>query len=59
MKVMTWYFNNILIANISGDQSTDRDRFRDRLELDHEKGSLTITNITIPDSGLYELKIMI
>ncbi|KAL0161747.1 hypothetical protein M9458_045472, partial [Cirrhinus mrigala] len=65
IKVMTWYFHDILIANISRDQSeictNDRckDRFRDRLEPDLEKGSLTITNINITDSGPYELKITI
>ncbi|XP_059399361.1 uncharacterized protein LOC132131356 [Carassius carassius] len=54
--VMTWYFNDILIAEITGDQRTER--FRDRLKLDHQTGSLTITNITNTDSELYELKII-
>ncbi len=40
---ITWYYNGIRIAQITGDQSqicTDAEcdeRFRDRLELDHQK----------------------
>ncbi|XP_073699505.1 uncharacterized protein [Garra rufa] len=62
--VMTWYFNDTVIAEITGDQSkicTDdqcKERFRDRLMLDHQTGALIITSIRTTDSGEYQLKII-
>ncbi|XP_043078723.1 uncharacterized protein LOC122327429 isoform X2 [Puntigrus tetrazona] len=65
--LMIWYFNDTFIAKINGDPSricTDGqcedagERFRNRLKLDHQNGSLTITNTRNTDSGLYHLEII-
>ncbi|XP_039538728.1 uncharacterized protein LOC120486636 isoform X2 [Pimephales promelas] len=57
---MLWYFNDTLIALINGDPRTsclydgEDGRFRDRVEVDHKTGSLTITDITTEHAGRYE-----
>ncbi len=64
---MKWYFNDTRIAQVNGDLSktcTDvqcnkgTERFKDRLKVDNQTGSLTIINISTTYSGCYELEII-
>ncbi|XP_026107908.1 uncharacterized protein LOC113079891 [Carassius auratus] len=61
---LLWYFEDTRIALINGHPNTsclydgEDGRFRDRLEVDYESGSLIITNITTQHTGRYEAEII-
>ncbi|XP_068072296.1 uncharacterized protein isoform X2 [Danio rerio] len=64
---IVWYFNDVRIAQINQDLNkscTDvqcnenTDKFRGRLKLDHQTGSLTIMNTRSTDAGNYHLEIV-
>uniref|UniRef100_A0A8C1QT00 Immunoglobulin V-set domain-containing protein n=1 Tax=Cyprinus carpio TaxID=7962 RepID=A0A8C1QT00_CYPCA len=59
-----WYFEDTRIALINGRPNTsclydgEGGRFRDRLKVDYETGSLTITDIRSEHTGRYEAEII-
>ncbi|KAI7791160.1 hypothetical protein IRJ41_011044 [Triplophysa rosa] len=58
-SVMTWRLGDKHIATINGSQASvfDEERFKDRVHVDPQTGSLTVRNSRTEDSGLYRLQI--
>ncbi|KAA0711786.1 hypothetical protein E1301_Tti019101 [Triplophysa tibetana] len=61
--LIVWYHgpDDAVVATIKGKVGTttlsDDERYKDRLELNNQTGSLTINNLTTGHSGVYKLKI--
>ncbi|XP_016314652.1 uncharacterized protein LOC107667494 [Sinocyclocheilus anshuiensis] len=58
--LILWTFGakNCLVIKAESGTTSISDRFRGRLELNHQTGSLTITNTTDTDFGLFQLQII-
>ncbi len=62
--LIQWMFGSTRIAEIDRLTQTNStydgpdERFKDRLKLDHQTGSLTISNTSTTDSGLYKVTVI-
>ncbi|XP_059359757.1 uncharacterized protein LOC132097799 [Carassius carassius] len=62
--LIQWMFGSTRIAEVESVSQTNStydgpdERFRDRLKLDQQTGSLTITNTRTTDSGLYKVTVI-